>query len=148
MPYGTARPSLGSIKSCTLTASGDPLGRHSRPLFLKFLTSSFFLVSTEMTGSSAATNGMRLAAVGGRNRRGEEIFQLEDATAGRHVFVGGHARDRGFMHADGVGDDLEIERPQVLHALGEEGVLLAHDLAPHFENGFRPLDAFFAKGVQ
>src|SRR5664279_5253938 len=42
MPYGPARPSLGSIKSCTLTASGDPLGRPSRPLFLKFPTSSFF----------------------------------------------------------------------------------------------------------
>ena len=62
---------------------------------------------------------MRLAAVGGRDRRGEEIFQFEDAAAGRHVFVGGDARHRRFVHADGVGDGLEIERPQMLDAVAK-----------------------------
>src|SRR6185437_5977460 len=38
--------------------------------------------------------GMRLTAVRGRNGRGEEIFQLENAAARRHVLVGGHARHR------------------------------------------------------
>jgi hypothetical protein len=38
------------MKSWTLTRSGLPFGRHSRPSFLKFPTSSFFLQSTEMTG--------------------------------------------------------------------------------------------------
>ena len=71
---------------------------------------------------------MRLAAVGRGDRRGEEIFQLEDAAAGRHVLVGGDARHRRFVHADGVGHGLEIERPQMLHAVHEERILLADDL--------------------
>ena len=82
---------------------------------------------------------MGLAAVGRRDRRGEEIFQLEDAAAGRHVFVGGDARNRQFVHADGVGDGLEIERTQMLDAVGEEGVLLAHDLGRHLEDGLGAL---------
>ena len=36
--------------------SGLPSGCHSRPPFLKSPTSSFFLVSTEITGSPAAWN--------------------------------------------------------------------------------------------
>ncbi len=82
---------------------------------------------------------MRFAAVGRRDRRGEEILQFEDAAAGRHVFVGGDARHRRFVHADGVGDGLEIERPQMLDAVGEERVLLAHDLGRHLEDGLGAL---------
>ena len=41
--------SLG--KSWTSTSSGSPCGCHSRPAFLKFPTSSFFLVLTEMNGT-------------------------------------------------------------------------------------------------
>src|SRR3954462_12345022 len=55
MPYGTARPSSLIKKSCTRTSSGEPFGRHARPAFLKSPTSSFFLVSTETTGSPAAS---------------------------------------------------------------------------------------------
>jgi hypothetical protein len=33
------------------------------------------------------------------------------------------------MHTDGVGDRLEIERPQVFDTMREESVLLADDLA-------------------
>src|SRR3954471_17807951 len=55
MPYGTARPSSLIKKSCTRTSSGEPFGRHARPAFLKSPTSSFFLVSTEITGSPAAS---------------------------------------------------------------------------------------------
>jgi len=40
-------------KSCTDTRSAFPLGSHLRPLFLKAPTSSFFFVSTEITGSPA-----------------------------------------------------------------------------------------------
>ena len=54
-PYGTARPSSLIEKSCTRTSSGEPFGRHARPAFLKSPTSSFFLVSTEITGSPAAS---------------------------------------------------------------------------------------------
>src|SRR5580692_5716827 len=39
MPYGTALPSSGMAKSCTRTGSGCPLGRNSRPPFLKSPTS-------------------------------------------------------------------------------------------------------------
>ena len=39
------------MKSCTLTRSGWPRGSHSRPPFLNWPTSSFFLVSTLITGS-------------------------------------------------------------------------------------------------
>src|ERR1700693_2785245 len=47
MPYGTALPSSGMAKSCTRTGSGCPLGRNSRPPFLKSPTGSFFFVSTD-----------------------------------------------------------------------------------------------------
>src|SRR5207248_5669160 len=82
---------------------------------------------------------MGLAAVGRRDRRGEEIFQFEDAAAGGHVFVGGDARDGRFVHGDGVRDGLEIERPQMLDAVREEGVLLPHDLSRHLEDGLGAL---------
>ena len=49
----------GMMKSCTRTGSGWPLGRNSRPPFLKSPTSSFFLVSTEMAGWPAAWKAAR-----------------------------------------------------------------------------------------
>src|SRR4051795_1479516 len=55
MPYGTARPSSLIRKSCTRTSSGWPWRRHSRPPFLKSPTSSFFFVSTEITGCCSAS---------------------------------------------------------------------------------------------
>src|SRR5579872_3588381 len=45
-----ALPSSLSMKSWTRTSSGSPWGCHSWPPFLKSPTSSFFLVSTEITG--------------------------------------------------------------------------------------------------
>src|SRR5689334_9620608 len=61
---------------------------------------------------------MRFAPVGRGDRGREEIFQLEGAAIGCHVFVGGHARDRRFMHLDRVSHRLEIERPQVRQPMG------------------------------
>src|SRR5674476_1163924 len=52
-PYGLALPRVGSMKSWTLTCSGSPAGCHSLPPFLYGPTSSFFLVSTLITGSPA-----------------------------------------------------------------------------------------------
>jgi len=52
-PVRLARPNSGIRKSCTRTLSGSPWGRSSRPPFLKSPTNSFFLVSTEITGSLA-----------------------------------------------------------------------------------------------
>ena len=78
---------------------------------------------------------VRFAAVGGRDRSREEIFQFKDAAIGRHVFVGGDARHGRFMHLDGVGHGLEIQRPQMRHAMGEEAILLAHDLGRDLQDG-------------
>ena len=79
--------------------------------------------------------GVRLAAMRRGDRRGEEIFQLEDAAAGRHIFVGGDAGHRRFVHADGFGDGFQIERAQMLDATGKKRILLAHDLVGDFEDG-------------
>ena len=61
--------------------------------------------------------GMRLAVAGGGNGGGEEVFQLEDAAGRRHVLVRGPARDRRFVHADGVSNRFQVERPEVLDAV-------------------------------
>ena len=82
---------------------------------------------------------VRLAAVGRGDRRREEILQFEDAAGGRDVLVGGDARHRRLVHADGVGDGLQIERPQMLHAVHEERVLLLHDLHRDLEDGLGAL---------
>ena len=55
-PYGTALPRSLSAKSCTFTVRGVPAGSYSAPPLAKFPTSSFFFVSTEMTGSPADWN--------------------------------------------------------------------------------------------
>ena len=43
-----------SLSTPTLTCCGSPVGRHSRPAFLKSPTSFFFFASTDMTGLPAA----------------------------------------------------------------------------------------------
>ena len=54
MPYGIALPAASEGKSWTLTRSGCPLGRHSAPPLAKLPTFSFFLASTDTTGSPAS----------------------------------------------------------------------------------------------
>src|SRR5215471_4784157 len=49
-----AWPSAWEGKSCTFTSIGRPFALHVRPPFLKAPTSSFFFVSTEITGSPLA----------------------------------------------------------------------------------------------
>src|SRR5664279_546308 len=55
-PYGATFPSSLSTKSWTLVLVGSPLGSHSRPAARKFPISSFFLVSTLITGSPETPN--------------------------------------------------------------------------------------------
>ena len=43
------------------------------------------------------------------------------------------------MHADGLGDRLEVEGPQMGHSVDEERILLPHDLGGDLEDGPRPL---------
>src|SRR6266513_5476553 len=49
-----ALPALSPGKSCVRVATGWPVGRHCRPAFLNSPISSFFLVSTLITGSAVA----------------------------------------------------------------------------------------------
>ncbi len=78
--------------------------------------------------------GMRIAAVRGRDGGGEEILQFKGAAICRHVLVRGDARDGRFVHLNGVRDSLQVERPQIRHALREEAVLLAHDFSRNFQD--------------
>src|ERR1700730_17015384 len=50
LTFRPPRPNSLIRRSWPRTFSGCPCGRHSRPPFLKSQTSSFFLVSTEITG--------------------------------------------------------------------------------------------------
>ena len=65
----------------------------------------------------------------------KKYFSSKMPRGGGHVLVRGDAADRGFVHLDGVGHGLQVERAQVLDAEHQEGVLLAHDLARHLEDG-------------
>src|SRR5208337_3402689 len=67
--------------------------------------------------------GMGGGAARRRDRGGEEVFEFEHAARRHHIFVRSDPRDRGFMHADRVGYGAQIERAQMLDAMGEESVL-------------------------
>ena len=82
---------------------------------------------------------MGLPAARSGDRRGEEILQFEHAARGGDIFVGGNAAHRRFMHLDREGDGLEVERPQMFHAVCQKSVLLAHDFARNFEDRARTL---------
>ena len=51
------------------------------------------------------------------------------------------------MHRDGIGDRLQVERPQVLNTMCEECILLAHNLFGDAQNGARPLVETFDQPV-
>ena len=63
MPYGIALPIASEGKSWTLTRSGWPAGRHPAPPLANSPIFSFYLASTEMTGSPAARNSPALPAM-------------------------------------------------------------------------------------
>ena len=83
--------------------------------------------------------GVAFAAVGGIDRGGEEVFQLEHAARAGDVFVRGDAAHGRFMHLDRGGDRLQVQRPQMRDAVSEEAVLLAHDFARHLQDRARAL---------
>ena len=78
---------------------------------------------------------MGLAATGRRNGRREEILEFKQAARRGHVFVRSHTADRGFVHLDHVSHLLEVQRTKMGHTMREEGILLPHDLARHFQDG-------------
>src|SRR6476660_844602 len=84
-------------KSCTRTSSGAPFGRHARPAFLKSPTSSFFFVSTEITGCLAA-NASVTANFARRNDMKKRLLRDIAVSA---VGVG----CMGFSHGYGAGPD-------------------------------------------
>ncbi|RYG87934.1 MAG: PAS domain S-box protein, partial [Alphaproteobacteria bacterium] len=77
---------------------------------------------------------MRIPPIGRRNRGGKEIFQLHDTACRRHILIGGHTRHGRFVHLDRIGNDLEIQRPQMRHAVLKEAVLLPNDLGCNFQD--------------
>src|SRR3546814_16990325 len=82
---------------------------------------------------------MGFAASDAGDRRGEEVFQLENAAWSRDELVGRHAAYRALMHLDGSRDVAQDQRPQMLDSMQEEAVLLAHDLAGDAKDRRRPL---------
>ena len=99
-------------------------------------TSSRLGLDQRLDAEAHRLGGQRRAAGGrGGDRRGEEIFELEDAARRRHVLVRGDAAHRALVHADRFGDVAQHQRPQMLHAVAEEAVLLAHDLGRDLEDG-------------
>jgi len=75
------------------------------------------------------------------DRRGEEVFEFEQAARRPMYLFGRHPADRAFVHADRVGDIAQDQRPQRLHAQAKEPVLLLDDLACHLEDRRRALVA-------
>src|SRR3546814_19577943 len=82
---------------------------------------------------------MGFAASDAGDRRGEEVFQLENAAWSRDELVGRHAAYRALMHLDGSRDVAQDQRPKMLDSMQEEAVLLAHDLAGDAKDRRRPL---------
>src|SRR4051794_24948758 len=83
--------------------------------------------------------GMRLGAGRAGYRGGEEVFHLEGAARRPDCLVRGDARDRRFVNPDRVGDRLQVQWPEMGHAVNEEPVLLADDLGCDLENCLRAL---------
>ena len=93
--------------------------------------------------------GMRIAAARGGDRRGKEVFQLEEPARRRDVLVGGDPADGAFMHADRVRDVAQDQRPQRLDTVAEKALLLLHYLGGNLQDrrrraGAAPLMSQFA----
>ena len=82
---------------------------------------------------------MSLAGLAQGDRGGEEILHLEQAARRLNELVGGRARDRRFVDADGFADHLQIERLEARDAFEQEGILPPHDLAGDVQDGARAL---------
>src|SRR5215208_4945069 len=79
---------------------------------------------------------MCIFSVNGRaDRRGEKVFQLEDAAWRGNELVRCHPAYSRFMHPDGIRDGFQGKRSHRLHAVNEKAVLLANDFLRHLENG-------------
>ena len=74
-----------------------------------------------------------------RHAAGEEIFELILAARAGQIFVRRHPTDGRFMHFDRVGDGAQRQRFQMRHALAEEILLAADDLARDLDDGLLPL---------
>src|SRR3546814_13544689 len=70
-----------------------------------------------------------------RDGGGEEVLQLEDATGCHDELVAGDPADGALVHADGVGDVAQHQRPQVLDTVVEEARLLPDALGRDLQDG-------------
>src|SRR5690606_41548976 len=62
------------------------------------------LARHQFLDQGADGGGGELAAFGGADMAGKEVLELENALGGMHVLLGCHPGDRGFVHADCLGD--------------------------------------------
>src|SRR5213082_2400303 len=102
MPYGTALPNTGSLKSWTLTRTGWPCGFQSWPVFLNWPTSSFFGIARVLDAPGLTTpealigtpNYLAPEVVGGaRPTPAVDVYALGivlyELVVGRPPFAGG-----------------------------------------------------------
>src|SRR5262249_8588928 len=82
---------------------------------------------------------MRFAAISRRDRRGKEIFQLEDAAARGHVLVGCYTRHCRLVHPNGFSNSLEIKWLEVGDTELQKPILLADNCRRDFQNGLGSL---------
>src|SRR5690606_39450707 len=87
-----------------------------------------FLVDELADAVAHGLGGMRFPAFSRAYGGGKEITQFKNAPRSEHVFIGGDAADGGFVHANGIGHRLQVERLEVTHAADEKSVLPADDL--------------------
>ncbi len=66
---------------------------------------------------------------------GKEVAEFENAARRMHVFGGGDARNRRFVHFHGLGDVLQDERFHRFLAQFEKTRLPLHDAARHLDQG-------------
>ena len=78
-------------------------------------------------------------AVGGGVAGGEEAPHFHHAVGREDVFAGDGARDGGGVHADGFGDLVHGERPEVARAEVQKLGLVDDDLLGDGEDGFLAL---------
>ena len=78
-------------------------------------------------------------ALGRRDARAEEIFELVEPAVAQQIFVRRDAADGRFVHADRVGDFAQRHRLHRRHAALEEALLPLDDLADRLDDRPRPL---------
>ena len=116
-------------------ATGMPSLDRSSAMRLSLSGASVHFVADELADLGADGGGGGAGAVGSSRPGWKRSSAIRNAARRVHVFAGGHARNRRFVHADGVGDVAQDHRPHVLLALFQERGLALDDAARHLQQG-------------